>query len=75
MPDSDAGAVAQEPWDYGRFIEAYNAIAKARGGWRFEADGRTPDELRRRYQAYPADAPTIEAFAEGLFIWDQGLSL
>lgn len=65
----------QEPWDYDQFLETYNRIANARGGWRFGADGRTPDELRRRYLAYPQDAPTIESFAEGLFTWDQGLNL
>jgi hypothetical protein len=67
MPDPAADRLDQEPWDYERFIETYDRIAKARGGWRFEADGRTPEELRRRYLQYPEDAPTLEAFAEGLF--------
>lgn len=75
MPDSGPSAVGQEPWDYDRFVETYNRIAKARGGWRFEADGRTPEELRRRYHAYPEHYPTIDAFAEGLFGWDQRLNL
>jgi hypothetical protein len=71
----DHDAAGQEPWDHERFLETYNRIAKARGGWRFEANGRTPEELRRRYQRYPQDTPTIESFAEGLFMWDQMYSL
>jgi hypothetical protein len=75
VSDSESSAVEQEPWDYDRFVETYNRIAKARGGWRFEADGRTPEELRQRYLRYPEYHPTIAAFAEGLFGWDQRLGL
>jgi hypothetical protein len=75
IPDPDPGAPAQEPWDYGRFLEAYNRIAIERGGWRYEADGRTPEELRQRYLKYAEHTPTIEVFAEGLFGWDQRLNL
>ena len=73
MPD--ASADAQEPWDYERFVAIYNAIALDRAGWRYEADGRTPDELGERYRSSPATYPTLRDFAEGLFIWEQRLNL
>jgi|GEM_PF-6848803 len=61
----------QEPWDHARFVEAYDAIADARGGWHYEADGRTPEELRERYHSYPDSFVDLHTFAEGLFISDQ----
>jgi hypothetical protein len=61
----------QEPWDYDRFLEMYNAIAKMRGGWVFEADGRTPDVLEERYHSYPQHYPDLSTFAEALLISDQ----
>ncbi|HEU0299266.1 MAG TPA: hypothetical protein VFR37_07430 [Longimicrobium sp.] len=75
IPDRDPGEPVQEPWDYDRFLETYNRIAIERGGWRYEADGRTPEELGQRYLYYPEYYPTIEVFAEGLFGWDQRLDL
>jgi GNAT superfamily N-acetyltransferase len=61
----------QEPWDYDRFLEIYNGIAKERGGWVFEADGRTPDVLRERYHSYPEHYTSLYEFAYGLFYSDQ----
>jgi hypothetical protein len=65
----------QEPWDYERFLETCNGFATARGSWYYEADGRTAEELRERYHRSPREFPDIRTFAEGLFIWDQGLNL
>jgi hypothetical protein len=65
---------AQEPWDYDRFVAAYNALAEERGGWHYEADV-APEVLAARYANSPATYPTIAAFAEGLFIWEQRVNL
>lgn len=69
------GSPPQEPWDYARFVDTYNAVAMARGGWYYEPDGRTEDEMRERYHRGPRHFPDIETFAEGLFTWDQRLNL
>lgn len=73
MPDATADA--QEPWDYERFVAIYNAIASDRGGWHYEPDGRTPGEMSERYRRSPVTYPTLRAFAEGLFIWEQRLNV
>jgi hypothetical protein len=76
--DAAAGSVRdveQEPWDYDGFVEAYNRIVLKRGGWYYEADGRTPEEMRQRYLRSPETFTDLHAFAEGLVIWDQGLNL
>jgi hypothetical protein len=69
------GAVKQEPWDYDRFVETYNRIVLHRGGWLYEANGRTPEEMRQRYLRSPATFTDLYVFAEGLVIWEQGLNL
>jgi hypothetical protein len=78
-PAADAAGpvrdVKQEPWDYDRFVETYNRIALHRGGWLYEADGRTPEEMRQRYLRSPATFTDLHVFAEGLMIWEQGLNL
>jgi hypothetical protein len=66
---------AQEPWDYARFLELYNGVAVRRGGWYYEADGRTEDDLRRQYLRLPGDYPDLERFAEALFEQDQRFPL
>jgi len=65
----------QEAWEYDRFVAIYNRIAEEQGGWHYEADGRTPEEMRARYERSPGTYPTIAKFAEGLFIWEQRVNL
>jgi hypothetical protein len=74
-PDRDAARRTQEPWDHARFVEIYNRFAKERGGWFYEADGRTEDEMGARYRYYPEVYPDLKTFADGLFIWEQRLNL
>lgn len=73
-PDWAKQTKDQESWDHARFVEAYNAIARARGGWVYEDLGRSPDELRERYHSYPGDHPDLHTFAEGLFNSDQRMA-
>lgn len=65
----------QEPWSYSRFLKIYNRHAESRGGWHFEPDGRTPEELRHRYRSNALSFRTLRGFAESLFEWDQRLNL
>ncbi|HEY9843499.1 MAG TPA: hypothetical protein V6D23_23715 [Candidatus Obscuribacterales bacterium] len=65
----------QEEWDYLKFLTEYDALADARGGWHYEADGRTPEEHAAEYASSPEIYPTIYDFAEGLFIWEQRLNI
>lgn len=51
--DEPGAQPAQEPWDFARVVELYNARAKHSGGWFFEADGRTEEDLRASYLYYP----------------------
>jgi hypothetical protein len=64
----------QEPWDFEAFVALYDARAEAAGGWRYDGDVGEAT-LRARYLASPETYPTLDAFAEGLFIWEQRLDL
>lgn len=64
-------APGQEPWDYARFVETYNGLARRRGFWNFEPDGRTEESLRHKYQRFPADFPTLERFAATILTGDE----
>jgi hypothetical protein len=62
---------AQEPWDYARCLDLYNGMAERCGGWYYEADGRTEDDLRCQYLRLRGDYPDLERFAGALFERDQ----
>jgi ligand-binding SRPBCC domain-containing protein len=67
-------STVQEPWNFQRLVEHYNRLADERGGWHY--DGSTPEaELQTRYSKSPRTYPTMEAFAEGLFIWEQRVNI
>ena len=69
--DEPGDRPAQEPWDFARVVELYNARAKSSGGWFFEPDGRTEGDLRAGYLYYPQYFPDLATFAEGLYYNDQ----
>lgn len=71
--DADWGEVkqAQEPWNYARVVELYNDIARGSSGWFFEAKGRTEENLRGQYRHYPGLYPDLQAFAQGLYDYEQ----
>lgn len=64
-------APGQEPWDYARFVETYNGLARRRGFWNFEPDGRTEAFLREKYERLPADFSTLAHFAEYILTGDK----
>jgi hypothetical protein len=81
MPTDDAAGPdapepgTQEPWDYARFVEIYNRIARERSGWFYEPRDNTAEALGARYHAYPWAFPDLETFAEGLYVWEQNINL
>jgi hypothetical protein len=64
----------QQPWSYETFVASYNRFGTERGGWQWD-ENIPKEELERRYIHSPETYPTIEAFAEGLFIWEQRVNI
>ena len=63
---------AREPWDYETFIRHYDAIARERGGWRFDREGYTPPEkLEAWYREGGALFDSLYDFAHARFTLEQ----
>lgn len=61
---------AREPWDFGAFMRAYNGHADEFGGWHFDVDGVSQEELRRSYET-TALWDSVADFARTRFQLDQ----
>ncbi len=67
---TEGAPAAQEPWDLEAFVRAYDALAKTRGGWRWDRASPTTAKLQGWYEAAtiwrtPAD------LAEARFMLEQ----
>jgi hypothetical protein len=52
-------------------VRTYNELARRRGFWNFEPNGRTEAFLRQKCERFPGDFPTLERFAETILTGDE----
>lgn len=68
-----ASPADKEPWNYQRFVDAYNAHVDEQGGWRFIL--RDDDELHDLEESYRSEsndyATTLAAYAMVVFTSEQ----
>lgn len=62
------GGMEQEDWDYGSFVEKYNAIADRKGGWHYE-ENRATNNLEITFRG--GSCKTLSEFAEVRFDLEQ----
>lgn len=65
-------AKKKETWNFKKFVEYYNALARDEAGWIFDPteDGHEPETLKALYEPVD-DYRTLREYARGRFVFEQ----